>query len=90
MKAKKSVPAPPPLVVIPPRREDPAHTSLLLPPGQQKKHPLAAREHPHARNATGKATRAEIRQEAPRTSAPRNTSRPAERGGQPRSHKAGK
>jgi hypothetical protein len=38
----------------------------------------------------GKTSRAEIRREEPRRSAPRATGRTPERGNQPRSHKSGK
>ena len=54
------------------------------------KHPLAAREHVGARDSGGKATRTDIRREAPRVSAPRASAKTAERGGQHRSNKAGK
>lgn len=40
--------------------------------------------------AQAKPSRAEIRREEPRRSAPRATSRTTERGNQPRSHKSGK
>jgi hypothetical protein len=62
----------------------------LLPPVPGKKHPLAAREHPDARTVSGKATRTDIRREAPPVSAPRTSGKPTERGGQARSKKSGK
>ena len=54
------------------------------------KHPLAPREHVGARDSGGKATRTDIRREAPRVSAPRASVKTAERGSQPRSNKSGK
>jgi hypothetical protein len=77
------------LVVIPPRLDDEAH-AVTRSPVAGRKHPLTAREHSRARDISGKATRAEIRREAPRVSAPRTSAKPAERGGQQRSKKAGK
>ncbi|MBI5774707.1 MAG: hypothetical protein HZA89_13305 [Verrucomicrobia bacterium] len=49
------------------------------------KKPLDRRENPLARDARGTASRAEIRRETPRVAAPRQSNRPAERRGQPRS-----
>ena len=87
----KSSPAPKPGLVVTPARPDTAATaSIALPPVVGKKHPLAAKEHPDARTTSGKASRTEIRKEAPRVSAPRASAKPAERGGQHRSNKAGK
>lgn len=90
MKAKSS-PAPKQgLVAIPSRPDTTAAASIALPPVVGKKHPLAAKEHPDARATSGKASRTDIRKEAPRVSAPRASAKPAERGGQHRSNKAGK
>ena len=85
MKAKKgllSVPTPEPLPSVLAKNA----TAKALP----CKHPLAPREHVGARDSGGKATRTDIRREAPRVSAPRASVKTAERGGQPRSSKAGK
>ena len=85
MKAKKgllSVPTPEPL--------PPALAAQASPKATAKKHPLAPREHAGARDSGGKATRTDIRREAPRVSAPRASVKTAERGSQPRSSKAGK
>ena len=87
----KSSPAPKPgLVVVPARPDTSAAASTALPPVIGKKHPPAAKEHPGARAAGGKANRTDIRKETPRVSAPRASAKPAERGGQQRSKKAGK
>lgn len=87
----KSSPAPKPgIVVIPARPDTKAAASIALPPVAGKKHPLAAKEHPDARATSGKPGRTDIRKEAPRVSAPRASAKPAERGGQHRSNKAGK
>ena len=87
----RSSPAPKPaLVVVPARPDTTAAASTALPPVIGKKHPPASKEHPDARGTSGKAGRTDIRKEAPRVAAPRASARPAERGGQPRSKRAGK
>ncbi len=87
----KSSPAPKPgLVVVPSRPDTTAAASTALPPVIGKKHPPASKEHPDARGTSGKPGRTDIRKEAPRVSAPRASAKPAERGGQHRSNKAGK
>ena len=90
VKAKSSAAPKPGLVVIPSRPDTKAAASIALPPVAGTKRPPAAKEHPGARATSGKATRTDIRKEAPRVSAPRASSKPAERGGQHRSNKAGK
>ncbi len=55
-----------------------------------KKRPTDPGQNPAVRDSKGKASRTEIRREAPRRSAPRQTGRAPERGNQPRSHKSGK
>lgn len=85
VKAKKgllSVPTSEPLTPVLAKKA----TATALP----SKHPLAPREHLGARDSGGKATRTDIRREAPRVSAPRASVKTAERGSQPRSSKAGK
>ena len=90
VKAKPSSAPKSGLVVIPPRPDTQAAASTALPPVVGKKHPLAAKEHPDTRATSGKASRTDIRKEAQRVSAPRASAKPAERGGQHRSNKAGK
>jgi len=58
--------------------------------GRRTKKPLAAQEHPEARDSRGKASRAEIRNITHLDKAPRSSAKPAERSSQPRSHKAAK
>jgi hypothetical protein len=64
---------PPPLVVIPPRptAELPGGTPA---PGRRpnRKQPSSPRSKPNARDQRGTATRAEIRRETPRRTAPRD------------------
>ena len=90
VKAKPSSAPKSSLVVIPSRPDTEAAASIVSPPVAGKKHPLAAREHPGARDISGKATRTDIRKESPRVQAPRASGKPTERGGQQRSNKSGK
>ena len=91
-KPKKAVDSPPPLVVAPPppTAQVPLAVPLKDQASRRTKKPLAAAEHPGARDSRGKATRTEVRQVAPRGKAPRASAKPAERSSQPRSKKAGK
>jgi hypothetical protein len=75
------------LVVAPPRPAAPAEKiRATRAKSAGTKQPLDPRENPLARNSSGKATRAEIRREEVRHSAPRQTNRTPERSGQSRSH----
>jgi hypothetical protein len=51
-----------------------------------KKLPLAAREHPLARDSRGAAGRTEIRAQTPRVSAPRQSNRPVGRSSRNQTH----
>lgn len=93
MAKTKNAPAPtPPLVVVPPRTEVevPLAVALKDQTARRTKKPLAAHEHPDARDSRGKATRTEVRHIAPRSNAPRASAKTPERSSQPRSSKAGK
>lgn len=78
MKAKKGL-----LATIPPQPPEPKVIQKASPKVPAKKPAVPV-------NLSGKATRTEIRKEAPRVSAPRASAKTAERGNQPRSSKPGK
>jgi hypothetical protein len=78
------------LVKVPPPPAALVMEARSAPVSGAKKRPSDPREKPAARDAQGKASRAEIRREEPRRSAPRNTVGTPERGNQRRSHKSGR
>ncbi len=80
MKTTNKIPPAAPLVVVPPPLTTPANTWV------QSISPTAS----NPRSTGSKAKRELVRQETSRKVASRQSMRPAERRGQPRSHRAGR